>query len=190
MVIFVMDKTKYLMALVLMGYMGSGKTSHCKRLANRLKVPRFDLDLEIERFAKASVSEIFAQSGESVFRDLEQRMLRKVLNDEFKVLALGGGTPCFHDNMAVIKDRAFSVYLKMEPKLAFKRLKFAKIGRPLIEEKGDEELESFVKKQIEERAPFYNQADMIVDADKINAATLDKIKEGYDDWAEKKFQLK
>jgi len=70
------------MSLILMGYMGSGKTSHCKRLANRLKLPKFDLDQEIEKLAKASVSEIFAQSGESVFRDLEFHMLKKMLDQE------------------------------------------------------------------------------------------------------------
>jgi len=178
------------MSLILMGYMGSGKTSHCRRLANRLNLPKFDLDVEIENLANASVSEIFAQSGEEVFRELEAHMLKKMLGQDPMVLALGGGTPCYNDNIELIKEQSFSVYLKMEPEVAFKRLKFAKIGRPLIEEKGNDELEKFIFEQLEEREPYYSQANLIVDADKINAALLDKIKAQYFAWQERKLQLK
>lgn len=170
------------MSLVLLGYMGSGKTSHCKRIANRLNLPRFDLDVEIERVANASVSEIFAQSGEEVFRDLESHMLVKLLEGEEKVMALGGGTPCYHNNMEYIEENTFSVYLEMHHKVAFKRLKYAKIGRPLIENRTDGELFHFVREQIKERRPYYTRANMIVNADKINAATLDEICERYKQW--------
>jgi shikimate kinase len=164
--------------------MGSGKSSVGKRLANRLDLEFVDMDRLIESFAKATVDDIFDKSGEETFRSLENHILEKLLNDEPKVIATGGGTPCHSGNMAKIMASGYAVYLDVPPNKLVKRVKQSKQNRPLIREKTGEDLFTFIKKHLESREVYYDQAHLRVDGDRVNSKLLDEIKDSYLDWVE------
>ncbi len=166
------------MKIILMGYMGSGKSSVGKKLASALQLPFKDMDSEIENAEGSSVSEIFAKKGEIYFRRVENQILKNLLQqaDSF-VLATGGGTPCYGDAMEVIlkTSNVISIYLKVPIPTLVRRLYDEKHGRPLLAHLNSEDvLEDFIRKHLFERAFYYNQAHMTVEADEANT---DKIVE-------------
>ncbi|TXE07022.1 AAA family ATPase [Seonamhaeicola algicola] len=150
------------MILVLIGYMGSGKSSIGKKLAKKLNYDLIDLDDFIEEKEKATVKEIFENKGEIYFRKKEQAYLQELLSaDKNIILSLGGGTPCFGDNMEQIlkANNTLSIYLKASiPKLAKKLIK-KKATRPLIAHiETEEALTEFIGKHLFERIPYYSKA--------------------------------
>lgn len=154
--------------IILMGYMGSGKSTIGHVLAQSLKKEYVDLDLLIEEREKRSVSDIFLKKGEIYFRKQERALLEELLGDSPDiVLSLGGGTPCFGDNMELIKNTCSNVfYLKVSIQELTKRLFLEKETRPLIshlEHKKD--LEEFIRKHLFERNFYYLQAHHIIKPD-------------------------
>ena len=101
--------------IFLIGYMGSGKTTLGKALAKHLCKEFIDLDTYIECRFHASVKQLFAQRGEEGFRDLERRMLHEIADFEDVIVACGGGTPCYFDNMDYIVGHGFAIYLTTSP---------------------------------------------------------------------------
>ncbi|MCB0400697.1 MAG: shikimate kinase [Flavobacteriales bacterium] len=150
--------------------MGSGKSTLGKKLAAKLNRPFFDLDAELEKAASMPVSAIFDQLGEVHFREMEQQLLRKLTagNQEF-VMALGGGTPCFYDNMAFINESGVSIYLKYNAGMLYSRLKSAKASRPLLSGKPDKDLEEYIVEKLAEREPVYGQSKLIVEDVNLSA---------------------
>ena len=158
--------------------MGSGKSSIGKRLANRMGFQFIDLDKEIEEYAQATIEDIFEKNGEEFFRSLERYVLAKLIQKDKVVLATGGGTPCFEDNMDLLLESGFVVYLKLSPDKLHKRLSMAKKGkRPLVKGKKGEDLLNFIREHLGGRESFYLRAHYTINADKINARALDDIKE-------------
>jgi shikimate kinase len=156
------------MRIVLVGFMGSGKTTLGKRLASRLNHPFLDLDAEIERVTRRTIPEIFSESGEPKFREIERNTLIDVLiNDEY-VLATGGGAPCQGDNMKIINEYADSIYLKISPEVLASRLISSNTERPLIEGKSPEELIEFIKSKLDEREVYYNQSKHTISGFNLN----------------------
>ena len=164
--------------------MGSGKSSVGKRLANRLDMEFIDMDRMIQDFAKATVDDIFDKSGEETFRALENHILQKLMSEEPRVIATGGGTPCHSENMDIMINKGYSVYLYLPANKLSKRVIQSKQNRPLIREKVGEDLTSFISDHLKEREVFYKQANMTIDGDKVNSALLEEIKENYLDWQE------
>lgn len=166
--------------IILIGYMGAGKTTVGKDLACRLGVTFYDLDWYIETRMHKRVPEIFAESGEEGFRDIERRMLHEVAEFENVIISCGGGTPCFYDNMEYLNQQGDVVYLKATPEVLFRHLKMGKGVRPLLQGKDDDELLAFISEQLSKREQYYNKARHIVevpcmeDGDKINE-TVDKV---------------
>lgn len=159
--------------IVLVGFMGSGKTTLGKKLANKLGYAFFDLDELIEEQEKLSISEIFSKQGENYFRTVEQKILNDKLDtNQPLVLSVGGGTPCFFDNMEFINKQATSIYLKYNAGMLYSRLSSAKAKRPLLTEKSDEELKDFIKKTLSEREGFYNQSKIVVESNNITVDTI------------------
>ena len=161
-----------------MGYMGSGKTTLGRHLAQRLELPFYDLDSLIEERQGLSVSEIFSDRGEIHFRRLESQVLEEVLDKaEPMVLALGGGTPCYGQNLEkLLQDGVLSIYLKLSPVSLFGRLSERKGSRPLIAHLSDEQLQEFIRKHLFERQFYYNQANCVVDMDELsNAQGIERI---------------
>lgn len=168
--------------IILIGYMGAGKTTVGKALAKELDLPFYDLDWYIETRMHKKVKEIFDEQGEEGFRRIERNMLHEVAEFENVVLSCGGGTPCFFDNMEYMNGQGTVIYLKCSPEVLFRHLKMGKGVRPLLLGKNDEELMAFIREQLERREKYYMKADNTVDVtlmespDKI-AITVNKVKE-------------
>ncbi len=156
--------------------MGAGKSRLGKRLAKRMNFTFLDADKEIEKENQATVEELFATLGESGFRALERKWLED-LDTENAIVALGGGTPCFNNNMDLILEKGKSIYLQLEPKTLVDRLQNAKGIRPLIEPiKNDKEaLLSFVEQKLIEREQFYKKANFTTKAMSLSAKRLDSL---------------
>lgn len=150
--------------------MGSGKSTLGNKLANKLNLPFLDLDLLIEKQEHCTIAEVFNKKGEDYFRAIETAVLKDsvVSNQEF-VLSLGGGTPCFNNNMEFINENGTSIYLKYNAGILTSRLLVAKQQRPLIADKNEEELKQFVVKLLTQREPFYNQCKIVVEGRNITA---------------------
>ncbi|HET8809365.1 MAG TPA: shikimate kinase [Flavobacteriaceae bacterium] len=154
--------------IALCGYMGSGKTEVGKRLSEELKLDFVDLDQEISTHEKKSIPLIFQKKGEVYFRKIEHQLLQSLLlKDSAIVLSLGGGTPCYGNNLDLLKQSKVKlVYLKANLTTLTDRLFEQKNTRPLIShyhQKND--LEEFVRKHLFERSFFYLQSDLVVEVD-------------------------
>lgn len=156
-------------SIVLLGYMGCGKTKVGKKLSKHIGSKFIDLDAEIELFYSKSISQIFDKFGEIEFRKIERKMLMSILNkNEFCVLSLGGGTPCYFDNMEFInKKTSLTFFLNLDSKVLATRLFSRKSKRPLLKSiKDQSEMLSFVNKHLFERNTFYSKANYTIKTSK------------------------
>ncbi len=150
------------MRIYLVGFMGCGKSSLGKRLARKLHYSFLDLDQEVEQNTGKTISEIFRQEGEDWFRRKEQELLHATTGMSRAVIATGGGTPYYFDNMDFMNAQGVTVYLKMSPVSLTYRLEHARKKRPLVSELKGEELFRFVRDKLESREPFYSRAHCII----------------------------
>ncbi|OQX98736.1 MAG: hypothetical protein B6I24_04505 [Bacteroidetes bacterium 4572_128] len=150
------------MRIFLTGFMGCGKTYLGKIIAKKLNYKFIDLDELIEKEQNLSINEIFEKKGEMFFRKLENFFLQKTIKN-FKniVLATGGGTFCFFDNISIINKNGISFYIKTDVKTLIKRLQEEKNKRPLIKNKSKLEMEIFIKKSLKLREKFYLKSHFI-----------------------------
>jgi shikimate kinase len=156
-----------------MGYMGSGKTLVSKELSNLNNFKIFDLDTEISKQNNRSITEIFKEKGEIFFRKTEKEVLEKILSTEKNIiLSLGGGTPCYYNNIDSINEKTISVFLKTNVKTLAQRLSSEKDKRPLIQNISNEDLPEFIVKHLFERNPFYNQAKITINTDNLSAREI------------------
>ena len=149
--------------LILIGYMGAGKTTIGKALSKELGIIFYDLDWYIESRTRKTVPQIFAERGEEGFRKIEYNMLHEVAEFENVIISCGGGSPCFFDNMDYLNQQGQVVYLKADPEVLYKHLQMARVERPLLKGKSHEELLAFIKEQLEKREPFYTKARYTLD---------------------------
>ncbi|MBQ8593889.1 MAG: shikimate kinase [Bacteroidaceae bacterium] len=147
--------------LIIVGYMGSGKTTLGKWLAKKLKLEFIDLDWYIEARYHKTISELFAQRGEEGFRQIEKNMLHEVAEFENVIISAGGGTPCFFDNMQYMNRQAETIYLQATTETLLTHLNMGKSTRPLVAGKTEEELKEFIETSLAKRAAFYEQAHII-----------------------------
>ncbi len=152
--------------IYLIGYMGVGKTTLGKLLAEQLHLRFWDTDFEIEKQESRSVSEIFKKEGELHFRMMETELLIQ-LNTK-AIIACGGGIPMHNNNMEVINAKGISIYLKASASYLANRLKNEKEIRPLIANIPDGELEDYIKKELQNRSPFYALAHHTITVDGKN----------------------
>ena len=145
------------MRIVLLGYMGSGKSTVGKVLAGRLSLPFTDLDTYIEAETGESIPEIFKGRGELYFRRKEHELLLRLLEmPEDRVLSLGGGTPAYAGNMQrILQATPNSFYLQHSIPSLVARLAPEKARRPMIAHLPDSELPEFIGKQLFVRGPYY-----------------------------------
>jgi shikimate kinase len=155
------------MKIILVGYMGCGKSTIARKLSKKLQIPALDLDKIIEKNYNATVSEIFQQKGEVYFRKIEHELFASLIaNKESAILSLGGGTPCYSNNHELLKgNERISIYLKGSIETLFKRLKKGRAKRPLIANMKKKELQEFIAKHLFERSFYYNQVDHIISID-------------------------
>ena len=160
--------------IILIGYMGSGKTTVGKALSKETGMMFYDLDWYIESRMRKSVSQIFAEKGEEKFRQMEYNMLHEVAEFEDVIISCGGGTPCFFDNMDYLNQQGDVVYLKATPETLYKHLLMAKVERPLLKGKNPDELIAYITEHLKEREPFYEKARFTLDVTVLD--DFDKIK--------------
>ena len=160
--------------VILIGYMGSGKTTIGKALSKETGMMFYDLDWYIESRMRKSVSQIFAEKGEEGFRKIEHNMLHEVAEFEDVIISCGGGTPCFFDNMDYLNQQGEVIYLKASPETLYKHLMMAKIERPLLKGKSTDELIAYITEHLKQREPFYEKARHMLDVNVLD--DYDKIK--------------
>ena len=156
------------MVIFLIGYMGSGKSYYAEKIASVMQIPYVDLDAVIEQEEGMSINNIFKQRGEVEFRQLESVILRRQYEKLIRIpppenslsyvglIACGGGTPCFHDNMNWMNEHGLTVWINPSAAILKERLKNEKAKRPLIAELTDDEFTSFVDAQLMSRAKYYS----------------------------------
>ena len=142
----------------LIGYMGSGKTTLGKAFAQAAHLQFIDLDWYIEERMHKAIKDLFAERGEEGFRQVERNMLHEAGEFENVVIAAGGGTPCFFDNIDYMNWTGDTVFLNASFEALFRRLKVAKSKRPLLSGKTDEELKEVIRNGLAERMAFYGKA--------------------------------
>ena len=160
--------------IILIGYMGAGKTTVGKALAKELGVPFYDLDWYIESRMRKTVAQIIAEKGEEGFRKIEHNMLHEIAEFEDVIVSCGGGTPCFFDNIDYMNQQGPVIYLKADPEVLCKHLSMSKNDRPLLRGKSPEELITFIREQLEKREPFYTKARYTLDVSLLD--NYEKIK--------------
>lgn len=164
------------MKIFLLGYMGSGKSFIGKQLSEKLNIDFVDMDHQIEENEGKTISEIFQKRGEVYFRKLERRTLENLVQrEEAAVVSLGGGTPCYGDNMDLIKNASdiTTFYLKLNIDNLTERLFSEKDSRPMISHLEDKEkLEEFIRKHLFERGFYYNQSDHVIQCDNRSAEEI------------------
>jgi shikimate kinase len=160
------------MRIYLIGYMASGKSNFGRLLAEHLGFVFLDLDCLFEQRFRISVIDFFTKYDEAGFRKIEQSLLHETRNHDDVVIATGGGTPCFFDNMQFIRESGISVYLQWEISALIDRLRNVKLKRPLLQGIPAAELEERVSMQIDQRKSYYELADITVDGANLN---LEKI---------------
>lgn len=164
--------------VILIGYMGSGKTTVGKALSKETGMMFYDLDWYIESRMRKSVSAIFAEKGEEAFRQMEYNMLHEVAEFEDVIISCGGGTPCFFDNIDYLNRQGEVVYLKATPEVLYRHLLMAKVERPLLKDKTSEELIAYITQHLKEREPYYSKARHTLDVTLLD--NYDKIKVSVD----------
>ena len=163
------------MKLFLIGMMGSGKSHWCKELFKKLKCGGYDLDFLIETSEEKTIAEIFAEDGEEYFRKTEAKVLRWFAEKKTFVLATGGGTPCFHENMQWMNKNGKTIWIDETIEVLVERLKPEKDHRPLIKNLSDDELKNFLSKKLEERKQYYSQSAIHLHGADINLKNMLKL---------------
>lgn len=160
--------------IILIGYMGAGKTTVGKALAKELHMPFYDLDWYIESRMHKTVKAIFDERGEAGFRKIEHNMLHEVAEFEDIIISCGGGTPCFFDNIDYMNRQGETVYLKATPEVLYGHLKMGKTIRPLLLNKTADEVQVFIREQLAQREPYYSRAKYVLDVNLLD--DYEKIK--------------
>jgi shikimate kinase len=163
--------------IILLGYMGCGKSTIANKLSKTTTIPFVDLDKIIEEKTNLSINQIFEQQGEIHFRKLEHEVFVELLNSpENLIIGLGGGTPCYANNHELLKgENIFSIYLKASIETLFERLVANKDKRPLIADKNEEDMKEFIAKHLFDRSFYYNHAQhkVVVDNKTVDETVVD-----------------
>ncbi|GAB6278803.1 MAG: shikimate kinase [Lentimicrobium sp.] len=160
------------MLIFLIGYMASGKSSVGPRLANELGFNFVDLDDLIEEKYRVSIKDFFQKYGENQFRILENQMLHQTFQLSNTVIATGGGTACYFDNMELMNQHGLTIYFKQGIEELYQRLKQSKKPRPLLSSSSEAELKKEIQRHLNQRIPYYEKAHLIYDEHQMNIHQL------------------
>lgn len=166
--------------IILLGYMGCGKSTIAQKLSKIIRIPYLDLDKCIEERTNLSINQIFEQKGEIFFRKIEHEIFNELINlPDSLIIGLGGGTPCYANNHELLNGQnILSIYLKASIETLFNRLIINKINRPLIASFNDLELKEFIAKHLFDRSYYYNKATekVVIDNKSVDETVLDVLK--------------
>jgi len=155
------------MRIFLIGFMGSGKSTIGRSLASVLNLTFIDLDSFLEEKYFKTIPQIFAEEGEEAFRRKERNVLEEVCAFDNVIVATGGGAPCFCDNIDLMNNSGYCVFLDVEINSLIKRLISSKTERPLIKGKSMDELRVYIGGLLAKRRPFYEKARYILKGNEI-----------------------
>jgi shikimate kinase len=161
--------------IFLVGFMGCGKTTLGKKLANRLGYEFIDLDHVLEAKEGMTIAEYFSQYGEAKFREEESILLKQMEYPENAIISTGGGLPCFFDNMEWMNSHGRTFYVKLSPRALAERLDKGKTTRPVLQGKTGDELIAFIEEKLSEREPFYSKATFIVNGIDLTSEKAEQI---------------
>ena len=156
-----MHAGRHLVNLVLIGFMGTGKTSAGRLVAEQLHFDFLDTDEMIQTRTGRTIADIFAKNGESTFRSLERDVVAELASRNKTVISTGGGLPANPENLASLKTHALVVCLWASPEKIWERVR-NQSHRPLLH---DPDPQRKIKELLELRAPFYRQADVLINTD-------------------------
>jgi len=156
----------------LIGYMGSGKSRTGGEVAAKMNWRFTDMDDLFEEKYRISVLDFFEKYDENTFRNIERKLLHETILEDNTVIATGGGTPCFLDNMDFINNNGTSIYLKPDIALLINRLRIVRKKRPLLKDVKLENLVDFIHQQIAERELFYSKAHFTIEGSTISAEKI------------------
>lgn len=157
------------------GLMGTGKTYWVKKMAPKFKLSQYDLDTIIETGEKKSIAAIFENHSEHWFRTLEGQYLRGFSQSKNFILATGGGTPCFNNNMEWMNQQGITIWIDEPIDVLSERLEKEKAHRPLIKDLSKAELSDFLIRKLEERIPYYSKAKYHLKGNAISPEAFDSI---------------
>lgn len=158
--------------IYIVGYMGAGKTTAARRLAQRMGWEVVDTDALFEEKYKISVNDFFNKYDEPLYRKLESEVLKATESLDHVVVSTGGGTACFFDNMDWMNQHGLTIFLRISPQAAVDRVIHSRHKRPLVEGKSEEELTEFVNQHYASRLPFYEQARITAKSEDFDIESL------------------
>ncbi len=164
--------------IYLVGYMGAGKTTTARRLAQRLGWEVADTDAMFEEKYKISVCDFFNKYDEDLYRKLESEVLKSTESMENVVVSTGGGTACYFDNMDWMNRHGLTVFMRISSTAAVDRVLHSRHKRPLAKGKSEAELMEFVNQHYASRLPFYEQAQITVKSEDLDLDDLVRRLEG------------
>lgn len=158
------------------GMMGSGKSFWGRQLSDAAGIPLTDLDLLIQKNAGRTISNIFEESGEPMFRQLEKKALEDTFIQAPAIIATGGGTPCFFDNMLQMNNHGITIWLQCSLETLTQRLLPEQAHRPLLKNMDVRSLQKLLQQKFMEREPFYSQCHYhIPESDQTLSHLISKI---------------
>lgn len=152
--------------------MFSGKSTVGKKLASIMNYNFIDTDKYFEEKYKISIFDFFEKFGEEMFRKFEHDILKELVVKDNVIISTGGGLPCFNDNMDIINDKGISIYLEMPFKAIINRQKNSKQKRPLLQNKTQEEIETYLLDLLTKREPIYKKSKIKIDSQNIDFSSL------------------
>lgn len=153
------------MLIFITGYMGSGKSTFGRLLAEKIHHRFIDMDELFEDMSGYSIDEFFDLYGEDAFREKERDLLRALLTETDAVISTGGGTPCHFDNMERMRKEGKTVYLRSSPALLWRRLLGNAHQRPLLKDIASGDLLQFITDHLAEREEYYLRSEIVIDAE-------------------------
>jgi shikimate kinase len=171
------------MKIFLIGFMGAGKSTFGKKLAAAMGYGFFDLDQEFEKRSGGSAADFISSNGESAFREMESVCLKSAHWAENSVIATGGGTPCFFDNLEWMKKNGLTIYLNVPEGVLMQRLSASPGQRPILGNREGEELKQHISRLLAGRKSYYEQADLTINREDLS---VDKAKQMIGKWVTKR----
>ncbi len=161
------------MRVFLIGFMASGKSTYGKKLASKLDVSFIDLDEKIEDSRGASIRYLMVKYGEDEFRKIEREILKNTIEvNDHCIIATGGGTPCFEDNMELMNRSGKTIYIEVDTGVLVNRLIESKKDRPLIWGKTPDDLKAYASNLLNQRKKYYESADSKVSGKSLKMEDL------------------
>jgi shikimate kinase len=153
--------------IFLIGFMGVGKSTIGKKLASQMNMEFRDLDRELIKEKSMSIDDIFSYFGEDFFREAEHDYLLRLKEEDHFVLACGGGTPCFHNNMELMNSEGVTIYLQAGLGFISSRLRQSKTVRPLFKNLSESGRDEALRALFARRQAFYKQAKITINVEKL-----------------------